>query len=99
MISYSAPVLDVSALRAKDFLHLMNMIDAEAKQRQTLSYSPGMFGPVTNTTLDMVALRAYLELKAAEEAKDNGACTRPEGCVCGGDTERVRKACANWSEA
>lgn len=28
-----------------------------------------------------------------------GVCTRPEGCVCGGDTERVRKACANWSES
>lgn len=25
-----------------------------------------------------------------------GHCERPQGCVCGGDTPRVRAACSNW---
>lgn len=26
----------------------------------------------------------------------SGQCERPEGCVCGGDTQYVREHCRNW---
>ncbi len=28
----------------------------------------------------------------------SGECTRTAGCVCGGDTERVRRGCGYWQE-
>lgn len=56
-------------------------------------YMPTHFTGVSKTRLGLESVINALK------TKDTGACTRPEGCVCGGDTERVRKACANWSES
>lgn len=42
-----------------------------------------------------VLLSAYRE---AAILPLHGLCHRSGGCVCGGDPERIRKACVHWRE-
>lgn len=52
---------------------------------------------VTAALKDVAGLYAkYAALAAA--SKPAGECTRTGGCVCGGDTESVRRGCGYWQE-
>lgn len=48
---------------------------------------------------DAVAILAALSAPhpTPEDPQPYALCRRPKGCICGGDTARVRAGCSNWS--